>query len=212
MTKSTGKFLAALLVVCMLGGSAFAQGKVGTIDLRKVFDNYWKKKQGETQLKELQNDIQKELKNMKDELDRGTEEYRSMLKGLDDNAISNDEKDKRKSAAERKLKDLQEQQASGVQYQKQAEARLMEQMDRMRNNILGEIRTIVNAKAKTGGYSMVLDTAAETINKTPVFLYTNNENDLTDSVLQQLNANAPAEMPKVEEKPLADEKKKDGKK
>ena len=88
----------------------------------------------------------------------------------------------------------------------------MEKMDRMRNNILGEIRTIVNAKAKSGNYSMVLDTASETINKTPVFLYTNNENDITDMVLQQLNANAPADLPKTEEKAAVDEKKKEGKK
>jgi hypothetical protein len=59
---------------------------------------------------------------------------------------------------------------------------------------------------------MVLDTAAETINKTPVFLYTTGENDITDAVLLQLNSNAPAELPKTEEKPLIQEKKKENKK
>jgi outer membrane protein len=211
MMNSFRKLLAGALLLSMLGGSAFAQGKIGTVDLRKVFDNYWKKKQAEAQLKERQADVQKELKTMLQDLERGKEEYQSMLKGLDDSAVSTDEKDKRKSAAEKKLKDLQELQATGVQYQKQAESTLLEQTDRMRSNILADIRNIVNAKAKANGYSMVLDTAAETINKTPVFLFVTTENDLTETVLLQLNASAPTDSAKTDEKP-AEEKKKDGKK
>jgi hypothetical protein len=44
-------------------------------------------------------------------------------------------------------------------------------------------------------------------------LYSNNENDMTDAVLAQLNAGAPAETPKKEEKPAEkkDEQKKDKK-
>jgi hypothetical protein len=42
-----------------------------------------------------------------------------------------------------------------------------------------------------------------------LFLYSNNENDITDSVLQQLNSTAPVEAVKNEDK---DVKKKDSKK
>jgi hypothetical protein len=72
---------------------------------------------------------------------------------------------------------------------------------------------VVNAKAKAANLSLVMDTAAETLNSTPVFLYTNNENDITDSVLQQLNATAPADALKADDKPAEpDTKKKDSKK
>jgi hypothetical protein len=59
----------------------------------------------------------------------------------------------------------------------------------------------------------MLDTSAECVNNTPVVLYSNNENDITDAVLAQLNAGAPAETPKKEEKPAEkkDEQKKDKK-
>jgi Skp family chaperone for outer membrane proteins len=68
---------------------------------------------------------------------------------------------------------------------------------------------VVNSKAKAAGYSLVIDTAAETINSTPVFLFSNNDTDITDAVLQQLNSTAPAEPLKTDEK---DDKKKDSKK
>jgi len=37
----------------------------------------------------------------------------------------------------------------------------------------------------------VIDSAAETVNQTPVFLYTEGQDDLTADVLSQLNAGAP---------------------
>jgi len=40
---------------------------------------------------------------------------------------------------------------------------------------------------------------AESANNTPVVLYSNNENDITEAVLSQLNAGAPAETPKTAE-------------
>src|SRR6185369_10300312 len=114
MTKLIRSFLAGVFLFALMGGVASAQGRIGTIDLRKVFDNYWKKKQAEAQLKDRQAEIQKELKSMVQELEKGKEEYGTMVRALDDGAISADEKDKRKSSAEKKLKELQEMQNNGV--------------------------------------------------------------------------------------------------
>ncbi len=199
-------------MLCLLGGSAFAQGRIATVDLRRVFDNYWKKKQAEAQLKERQTDMQKEDKNLIAEFDRAREEYQKLLNDANAQEVSAEERDKRKKAAEDKLKSLQELQVNIRQYEKTAETTILEQTDRMRSNILNDIRAVVNAKAKAAGYSMVIDTAAETINKTPVFLFATNENDITEAVLSQLNANAPADLPKTDAKPVADDNKKDGKK
>ncbi len=199
MMKMSAKLLVGLLLLSLLSASAGAQQpRIATVDLRRVFDNYWKKKQAENQLKDRQADMQKEDKNLIAEFDRAREEYQKLLNDANESAISNEEKEKRKKAAENKLKSLQELQVNIRQYEKTAETTILEQTDRMRSNILTDIRAIVNAKAKAAGYSMVIDTAAETINKTPVFLYTNNENDLTDAVLTQLNSNAPPDVPKTE--------------
>ena len=67
---------------------------------------------------------------------------------------------------------------------------------RMRENILGEIKVAVTAKARAGGYSLVIDAAADTANATTAVVYSSGENDLTDEVLKQLNAGAPIDLTK----------------
>ena len=209
--KTLLKILAPLLFCALLGGPVFAQGKIATVDLRKVFDDYWKTKQADAALKDQATDMEKELKSFKADYDKAKEEYDKLVASAGDQALSSDERDKRKTAAEKKLLDMKEIQQTGQQYATSARTTLAEKTKRMRDNVLAEIRGVVNAKAKAGNCGLVIDTAAETPSGTPIILYkTPGENDLTDAVLAQLNANAPTGTLKSEEK--KDEKKEESKK
>jgi outer membrane protein len=212
MMNLSRRLLVGLVLMSLLGGSALAQTRIATVDLRKVFEGYWKKKQAEAALKDRQTDMEKEDRNMVDDYKKVKDDYQSLLASANDQAVSTEERDKRKNAAEEKLRRMKEMEETIAQYERQARTTIGEQSQRLRSNILTEIRNVVNAKAKTGGYFLVIDTAAETVNSTPVFLYASTENDITDSVLQQLNATAPADALKTDEKPAADDKKKDSKK
>jgi outer membrane protein len=211
MRIAFGKLISGLALMCLLEGSAWAQGRIATIDLRRVFDNYWKKKQAEAALKDRQSDMEKEDRNMVDDYKKVKEDYQSLLGSANDQAVSAEERDKRKAAAEEKLRRMKEMEDSIAQYERTARQTLADQSDRLRANILKEITNVVTAKAKVAGFSLVIDTAAETANRTPVFLFSNSENDITQAVLDQLNSTAPTDLTKPEEKPVADEKKKGGK-
>ncbi len=182
-----------LVLMGLLTGSARAQGRIATIDLRKVFDNYWKTKQADATIKDSKADMEKEHKTMLDDYKKSNEEYQALLADANNQLLSTEERDKRKKSAEDKLKQMKDAQDLIVQYERQASTRIEEQLRRMRDTILGEIRTVITAKAKANGYALVLDTAAESYNKTPIVLFSNNENDLTEAVLGQLNAGAPVD-------------------
>lgn len=188
----------------LLTGSAAAQQRIGTIDLGRVFDGYWKTRQAQAVLKERQADMEKEMRNMIDDLKKAKEELDKLNQEVGDLAVSPEERDRRKAAAEEKLKYLKTQDETIAQYQKQARVTLEEQRRRMRENLLTEIRSILNARAKAQGYAMVIDSAAESINQTPVLIYNTGENDITKDVLTELNSTAPpgadTSEPKKEEK------------
>jgi Skp family chaperone for outer membrane proteins len=185
-----------VLLLAFLSIPALAQTKIGTVDLRKLFDGYWKTKQAQAALTDRKTQLDMDDKNMRDDLKKGGEEYQKLLEQANDQALSADQRDKRKLAAADKLKQLQDSKAAIDQFERQAQVTLSEQLQRMRENILGEIKVAVSAKAKASGCSLVIDVAAETANATAAVVYSSGENDLTDEVLKQLNAGAPIDMTK----------------
>jgi outer membrane protein len=203
------KFLCLAVLTC---GTATvqAQVKIGVFDIRKVFDGYYKTQQADANLKEEAGDLEKQRSEMITDYKKGEDEYRKSLDRANDQAVSSEERDKAKQAAEKKLLELKEKEQLVTQFERSARAKLDEKKRRKRDQIVTEIRDIVNAKAKAGGFTLVLDTAAESINNTPVILYNNGENDLTDAVLNHLNSTAPPGLLKqLDEKKAADQKKAD---
>jgi outer membrane protein len=202
------KFIAALLAVFALNVSVHAQTKIAVVDLKRVFDGYWRTKVADEQLKQQAQDLDKLRKGMIDDYQKANEEFKKVLEGINDQAASADEKEKRRKDAEKKQADIREQENSIRTFDNNSRQGILEKQKRMRDSVLRDIRGVVEERSKAAGYNLVFDTAAESVNQTPVLIYsslTGGSDDLTDAVLKQLNANAPAEGVKAEEKP--DEKK-----
>jgi outer membrane protein len=161
----------AVLLMTFLSGSALAQTKVATVNLKTLFDGYWKTKQAQAAIQDRATQLDKDDKSMKADLKKAADEYQQLLEQANDQAISAAERDRRKKDADDKLKQLQGNQTTLEQYERQAQATLNDQRARMREKILADIQVYVNAAAKSGGYAIVIDTAAETVNATPVVAY-----------------------------------------
>jgi outer membrane protein len=205
MKTTLKKSLFVIAIGCLLAVPLQAQPKIAIIDLKKVFDGYYKTKQADTTLKERAADFDKTRKGMLDDYQSLNEKYKKELEGANDQAVSADEREKRKKSAESTLLEIKKIEQDVSKFDQTARVQLGEQQRRMRDRVLGEIREVIDAKAKTSGYSLVVDTAAESINSTPVVLFSNGENDITEDVLKQINATMPADIGKAADK--KDEKK-----
>lgn len=175
-----------------LGASAAEAQRIATIDLRKVFDGFWKTKQADAKLKEDAGELEKDRKVMVDQFQKNEERYNKTVEGAKDLAISPAERDKRKKDAENELLGLRDLEGRIKQFDNTSRAQLAEKQRRIRDNILTEIRETLKLKVKAANYGLVFDSAAETPNGTPILLYTSGADDLTEVVLKELNINAPA--------------------
>ena len=187
----THKLIFTVVLFATLAISANAQTKIAIVDLRKVFDDYFKTKAADANLKEKATELDKERKNFMDQYGKLRDDYKKGLDGANDQAVSADEREKRKKSAESKLLEIKELEQTIEQFDRQSRTSLEEQQRRMRDNILKEIQGVITIKAKAGNFSLVVDVASESFNKTPVVLYSNGENDLTAAVLKDLNSSAP---------------------
>ena len=192
------------VLALLISTSAFAEYRIATVDLGRVFTNYWKTKQAQVVIDEKRTDFESKGKEMFATYNKSKDDYQKIVDSMNDPAVSSMERDKRKRAADDKLKDLKDQEDALSQFDRASRASLEEQLKRTRDNIVSDIRAAVSAKAKTDGYTLVIDTAAQTVNGTPVILYSvPNDSDITDAVIKQINVNAPADVPKTDDKPAA---------
>ncbi len=196
MKKIVSIIIVTVILSSITGFSAnAAQGtKIGIVDLKRLFENYWKTKQANVRLKELRSDMIKEQKAIEDKYKSVSDEYKKILESANDQAVSAEERDKRKKSAEDKLVEIRQIEVAMEQFVKTAGANLSEEERRLRDNIVKELKEAISTKGRAGGFTIILDVSGETANSAPAVLYTNGENDLTEQVLTELNAKAPPEL------------------
>lgn len=188
-------FFPVVLLLAVMGAPAFGQSKIATVDLKKLLDNYYKRKLAEASLQQHIDQLDQEYAKMAADFKKQNDDYQTTLESANNQAISEDERDKRKQAADDQLKQLEDLKGTLDQFQRQAQVTLADQRQRMLENLLKEIKTAIAAKAKAAGDTMVFDSTAVTAAGTPALLFSSGDNDLTDDVLKQLNSTAPPDLP-----------------
>ena len=185
-------FLAVTGVLLSCAGPvSAAEMKIATVDLRKVFDKYYKTVQSTVIIRQDAADMEKERKQMVDNAKRHEEEWRNLIDKANDQAVSSEERDKSKKAAEQKYGELESDKQSISEFDRVASNRLHEKEQQRKDDIVKEIRHVLDADAKAGGYAIVFDSSGDSANMVPVLLYNNGQNDLTDALIKELNSTAP---------------------
>jgi outer membrane protein len=186
--------LCAVVLCAALSATAQTQ-KIGLIDLRKVFEGFYKTKQIEASLKEETSELEKQNAEMVGKFHAAENEFKQLIEKANDQAVSAQEREKHKGDADKKLLQLRDQEQQLSAFSRQMTEKMTAKQMRLREKLLEEIRDVINVKAKAGGFTMVFDTTAQSYNtlRSPALLYSApGEGDvLTDSVLTQLNATAP---------------------
>ena len=206
------KTLRSLLILACVGYMALtlpvaaAELRIATVDLKKVFEDYYKTRLADAAIKEEAGGLDKDRKALIEDHTKAMDDYKKALDEANNQAISSDEREKRKKEAEGKLIKINDLRQTVEQFDRTAKQNLDEKLRMTREKILAEIKNTIATKSKAGNFTLVLDSStAEPAGRPPVVLYTNGDNDLTGAVLEQLNANAPADLPKIDGK--KDEKK-----
>lgn len=172
--------------------------KVGVIELKKVFEGYYKTKLAQAALDEEVTGLKRDGKALEDDYTKAVEDYKKTIDEANNQAISSDERDKRKKEAEGKMLRVNDLRQTIQQFERTAATNMGEKRRLTMSKILGEIKEAIAAKSKAGGFTLVLDTSTPDPMNLPTVLYSSGENDLTEAVLGALNANAPSDLPKTE--------------
>jgi len=169
-----------------------ADQKIATVDFAKAFNSYYKTIQAGATIRQEIADAKKEEAQMLESAKKHDEELRQLIDKANDQAVSAEQRDKSKKAADDKRAELEVDKESISEFDRRAEAHLRLKEDQRTVDLVKEIQGVIGARAKAAGYTMVLDSSGISRNNlVSVLLYSNGQDDLTDAIIKELNAAAP---------------------
>ena len=184
--------LAVALVAFTGAGVAQESLKIATVDMTKAFESYWKTTLSNKQVAERRADFDKIEQGLIDDIKLARQEHAGLVQSVQDPANSQEKREADAKIAQQKARDYDGLLRRHNEYRQNRDRTMAQMAQRLSWARIEEIKEIISTKAKEGGYDIVLNTAKSAADTTAV-LYTAGKNDLTDSIIAELNADAPDE-------------------
>jgi len=161
--------------------------KVGTIDMKAVFDGYYKTKEAEAKINEARTQAKKELDERLDIFNKAQEEARKLNDEANKPELSEKAKAEKSKALNEKLQALGTLQREVQEFQQTRERQLSEQSVRSRNALLEDLNKVIADKVKAAAYDLVLDKSGQSLNAVGILVYSKDSFDFTSDVLAEVN-------------------------
>jgi outer membrane protein len=205
------KSIIPLVALAAFFGSALdaaAQLKIGTVDMKSVFEKYWRTKEAEAKMNEVRAQVKREL----DERSEKRKALEGDILKLNDELKKPEVGPAKKEAAakdrEKKIGEYQELMKDLQSFTQEKDKTLADQTLRIRNGIVDDIKKVVNDRVKSEQYDLVFDVSGNSINNVPVVMYAAEKYDFTKEVIDRLNADGTGAAATEEKPAAAPEKKK----
>ncbi|MCP3966007.1 MAG: OmpH family outer membrane protein [Lentisphaerae bacterium] len=182
------KKLSILVIMCTAVALVAAPKlKVATVDMEKIFENFYKKKQADATLKQQDEIYKAWVRKLIDSMNKLEEEYKILRDASQNIALSASEREKKRLEAQRKFRDMQQKKAEIEQYVMEKQRQFKKLEKKKRTEIIDEILTEVKRRATLKGYTLIIDKTGKTLNAIPAILYSSPAFDITDEILKALN-------------------------
>jgi outer membrane protein len=181
----------SLFLSLACAGTASAELKIGSVDMKKVFESYWRTKEAETKMSETRAVLKRDL----DERNETRKKLQDSIEKLNDD-VKKPELSKDRALAKTKERDEKIVEWQGMMrelqaYEQEKQKQLADQTLRIRNGIVDEIKKVVDDEVKAANYDLVFDISGNSINNVPVILYAKESYDFTKVIIDKLNATRP---------------------
>ncbi len=190
--KLRSLFLTLALSLFTAGAaSAQTQMKIGTVDMKRVFQEYYKTKEAEKKVNEDKSKAKKDLDTRHAEMQKLVTAWEAATKIVQDKLVNPE----LKSQKQKELGDLTSQikalEREIDEFRRRREQQLQEQVMRMRKGLLEDISQHVEEKSKLDNYDLVFDKSGVSPSGVKFLLHTKDAVDFSNEILADLNKNAP---------------------
>ncbi len=189
------KYLVPVILCLSIVSRALpADIKVGLVDLRKAFAEYYKSKEASTTLQSHVSEAKEQINERFAKYKALMDEIQKLDKERTDPVLSADARNKKDADFRNKAQELRSLEQDINEFKGRRQAQIDEEQRQQAKGIYDEIVKVVNDKAALAGFDLVLDKSNVGIGGVPFLVYskTGAVVDFTNEVIVELNKDAPA--------------------
>ncbi|MCX7824991.1 MAG: OmpH family outer membrane protein [Verrucomicrobiae bacterium] len=195
--KLTSKLTLAGIGAMLTAATVQAQSaKFGAVDVRKIYEEYYKTKIAQRNFDESVAAYRKDQQQRVADYNKLNEEFQKLREEANNPALTADKREQKTRQSQEKLAELRRSVEALKEFEQNGQQFLNDQRRRQNEAILKDILEVIRKKSAEGAYTLVFDKSGfGSVINMPATLYADDKLDLTDIVLKELNANAPANLP-----------------
>jgi len=184
-----------LFAVASLAGQSFAADlKVGMVDLRKAFAEFYKAKAASAKLQENVDKAKQEINERFQTYKKLMDDIQKLDKERQDPVLSAEARGKKEAEYRSRVQELQSLQTDINEFKNRRQQQIDEEQRQQAKGLYDEIVNVVNEKAKAANFDLVFDKSNIGLGGVPFMVYSKAGavTDFTAEVIVELNKDAPA--------------------
>lgn len=175
--------LMVLVTLMVLSGACFAgEKKIAVVDMSKLLKAHPETERAESVLEDQVKEIEAEKTKLMDSLEQARDEVDSLMKQVQNKALSEKKRDGLREQAEEKYKKLRQMDFDAKKALDSRKQDLNEQRMIMHKRIVEKISEVVREYARDKGYAFVMDSAAVGVSGMPVLVYSEEAANITADI------------------------------
>ena len=188
--RSLSLLTTAGLYLALAAALNAAEPSIAFVSMERLFDNYYKTKAANVQLKARFESVDVPRRELLDQVKTLKAEIEKLGAEARDKSLSDAERDKKRTAAEDKFALFRDAEQKLAEFDSAYKKQFGEQMKQSQQQLVGEIRAVIQAYVKEHGIRIVFDSSGKTLNSVESVVYYDPAFDITEPILAILNKNA----------------------
>jgi len=169
---------------------------IATVDMKKVFDGYFKTKSAEDELRVAREAAKKDLERLQAVADSAAEAVKKIDAQLAGAGLSAAARSARTRERATRVAESDAASQRAADFKSTSEKQLQDQSNRLRAAIVDDINVLIAQGVKEEGrVNLIFDTSGPTLNGIPSVIHLDGIPDWTEAVLTTLNSRAPGSKP-----------------
>ena len=166
--------------------------KIALVSMEHLFDKYHKTLAANARFKSRADEMDVKRRTFLNEIKSKRSELEALSAEARDQSLNDIEREKKKQQEEEKHTQLRDAEEKLVEFDRACKKQFGNQMRHMQQQLITEIRGIIQTYAKDHGITLILDSSGKTMNNVEAVVVSDKTLDITSTILEILNKDKPA--------------------